>query len=261
VAPSQDKAADIMTHFEHAVVGPNARLRDPQISSALDRLRDPQPSSLAWNHINDLAGAKMFKGVKAVMCCTIIDDGPACAVARKYLFQDHIRDDAWNVLMVKYNHCAGSHAIVVRKTTEVDVSIEVKELDDENEFKEGFCKVEVRDDKGECVFARLASRDSVFKITSIANSVKATLATKNLATCQSKVNWFFEGVKVNVSKHIIKAKKGRCGGGSLGGFLGIAEVALRKEGCSAKDVKVALSQVRGSGSQSSAFSRQSSAVP
>ena len=184
-------------NFEHAQVG------------AYVNLCGPAPDSLLWKYITNVAGSKMMKKMKEVTCCTEVNGFPMSVVAKKYIYEAHTETDAGDVIMVKYEHVSGSHAIVVRETTEVDVSIEVNALHDENEGKEEFWQVFVRDDKGECIFARLARRDLTLKIASLANSVKATLAVKNKATCQSKVNWFFEGVKVNVSKHIIKAKKGR----------------------------------------------------
>jgi hypothetical protein len=198
VAPSQDTAADTMPsfEFEHAQVGNYVNLRGPK------------PESHLWHYITNVAGDQMMKKQKVVSCCTEVN-GVAGVAAKKYIYEDHTETDAGDVIMVKYAHKSGSHAILVRKTTEIDVSIEVGDLHDDTEGYHEFCQILARDDKGECLFARLAPRDSTFRISDLADCVKATLSAKNKATCQSKVNWSFAGIKVGVSKHIIKAKNVR----------------------------------------------------
>ena len=110
--------------------------------------------------------------------------------------------------MVKYIHCSHGHAILVRKASELEVEVTTTDLgtvptpDGEMQLVKVVATVGTATvwDKD------IAKTDTPQKLSSVAHSIRATIAVQGKATLQSKILWKVQGRRTTVAKQILKKK-------------------------------------------------------
>jgi hypothetical protein len=136
-----------------------------------------------------------------------------------------IRHPALNTAMVKYIHCTRGHAILVRKATELEVEVTIKDMECEDGdlilavappwvwekhiAQPGVVMLAVKTviaTVGTAIVweKHIAKTDTPQKLSSVANSIRAAIVRQGKGTRQSKILWKVQGRRTTVAKQIIK---------------------------------------------------------
>ncbi len=109
--------------------------------------------------------------------------------------------------MVKYIHCSRGHAILVRKASELEVEVATTDLGTTCEDCGGMLAKVVATVGTATVWDKdIAKTDTPQKLSSVAHSIRATIAVQGKATLQSKILWKVQGRRTTVAKQILKKK-------------------------------------------------------
>jgi len=159
------------------------------------------PDGSSWKKLTPQAGDAMFLRHQNVVHATTQMKQARCANGPKKYVLGGIKKDINNdVCMVKYNHCSRDHAILVRKTREVNVHLKVTPENDDN------VKMEASMD-GEILWSEVKKRDRNIQLLAVASEIHATLTASNKATFQSKILYHFDGQKISAQKYLVKKSK------------------------------------------------------
>ena len=162
--------------------------------------REPTDGS-SWKKLTSEAGDAMFLRHENIVHATTQMNQARSSNGPKKYFLGGIKKDINNgVCMVKYNHCSRDHAILVRKTREVNVHLKVTPENDDN------VKMEASMD-GEVLWSEVKKSDRNIQLLAVASEIHATLTANNKATFQSKVLYYFEGQKISGQKYLVKRNK------------------------------------------------------
>ncbi len=132
---------------------------------------------------------------------------------------------ALNTAMVKYIHCTRGHAILVRKASELEVEVTIKDMECEDGdlilavappwvwekhiAQPGVVMLAVKTviaTVGTAIVweKHIAKTDTPQKLSSVANSNKAAIVRQGKDTLQSKILWKVQGQRTTVAKQILK---------------------------------------------------------
>jgi hypothetical protein len=126
---------------------------------------------------------------------------------------------ALNTAMVKYIHCTRGHAILVRKASELEVEVTIKDMECEDgdlilavaplRVIPGVVMLAVKTviaTVGSAIVWKkhIAKTDTPQKLSSVAKSIKAAIVRQGKGTLQSKILWNVQGQRTTVAKQILK---------------------------------------------------------
>ena len=175
------------------------------------------PDALTWKPISDEAGQNMLQLKRAKVYAStdrLCQDAKHPNGPKTYLFGRSMPitscGDAHPAVtpMVKYIHCSRGHAILVRKASELEVEVTSTDLgtvptpDGEMQLVKVVATVGTATvwDKD------IAKTATPQKLSSVAHSIRATIAVRGKATLQSKILWKVQGRRTTVAKQILKKK-------------------------------------------------------
>ena len=178
------------------------------------------PDGLSWRPISDESGQNMLNLKKAKVHASthrLCQDAHHPNGPKAYCFDWSMPITSCGdphpavTLMVKYIHCSRGHAILVRRAGELEVVVTTTDLSkgpDPDPLDTGMQLVKVVANVGTVTVLDkyMAKEDKPQKLSSIANSIRATIAFKNIGTIQTKILWTLQGQKTTLAKQLIQKK-------------------------------------------------------
>ena len=183
------------------------------------------PDALTWKPISDEAGQNMLQLKRAKVYAStdrLCQDAKHPNRPKTYLFGRVILHgqilppcggtscgDAHPAVtpMVKYIHCSRGHAILVRKASELEVEVATTDLGTTCGDCSGMLAKVVATVGTATVWDKdIAKTATPQKLSSVAHSIRATIAVRGKATLQSKILWKVQGRRTTVAKQILKKK-------------------------------------------------------
>ena len=178
------------------------------------------PDGLSWRPISDESGQNMLNLKKTKVHAStdrLCQDAHHPNGPKAYRFDWSMPitscGDAHPAVipMVKYIHCSRGHAILVRKAMELEVEITTTDLGtvldpDPPGPRIQLVKLVATVGTATVWDKNIAKQDTPQKLSSVANSIRATIAVKNKGTLQSKILWIMQGRRTTVTKQILKKK-------------------------------------------------------
>jgi hypothetical protein len=176
------------------------------------------PDTLSWRPISNESGQNMLQLKQARVHAStnrLCQDATHPNKPKTYLFAESMSitycDDAHPAVtpMVKYIHCSRGHAIVVRRSNELEVEVVTTDLGTVLTPDGEMHLVKVVATVGNTTVwdKDIAKTDTPQKLSLVAPSIRDTMARQGKATLQSKISWKVHGRKSTVAKQLINNKR------------------------------------------------------